>query len=78
VSFALHLLGIPLSLVGILLVPVCLAAASMPLFFFSTALFAGGYAVQFLGHAFDRSEPGEITQLRRLFRSKPSPVAVER
>jgi uncharacterized membrane protein YGL010W len=56
-----------MTLVGILLTPVFLALASVPLFLLSLGLFVGGYLVQFLGHAFDRTEPGEITELRRVF-----------
>ncbi len=64
-SFLLHILGIPLTLVGVLLAPVFLALVSLPIFLFSLAMFVGGYLVQFLGHALEGSEPGEITHLRR-------------
>lgn len=64
-SFLLHLLGIPLTLVGVLLFPIYIALASLPLFLCSVSLFVGGYLVQFLGHVFDRTEPGEITHLRQ-------------
>lgn len=80
-SFLLHLVGIPLTLIGVLLAPIYVALASVPLFLFSTALFVMGYLIQFLGHAFDRTEPGEITELRRWLRSKSmrtsAPVVVE-
>ena len=32
----------------------------MPLFLFALALFVGGYMVQFLGHALEGTDPGEI------------------
>ena len=63
-------MGIPLTLAGILLAPVFVALISLPLFLFSLGLFVTGYLVQFLGHVFDRTEPGEIAQLRRWLRRK--------
>jgi uncharacterized membrane protein YGL010W len=65
VSFLLHMVGIPPTLVGVLLAPVSLALLSPALFAFSLALFVGGYLIQFLGHAVERTEPGEIAHLRR-------------
>lgn len=64
-SFLLHLVGIPMTLVGVLLAPVYLALLSWPILLFALALFVGGYLVQFLGHALEGSEPGEIAALRR-------------
>lgn len=64
-SFVLHLIGIPPTIVGVLLAPLYLVLVSGPIFLFSMALFLGGFAVQFLGHAIEGSEPGEITALRR-------------
>ena len=65
VSFALHMVGIPLTLIGVLLVPVYVAILSFPIFLFSFSLFVIGYVVQFLGHALEGTEPGEIAYLRR-------------
>ncbi len=70
VCFLLHMIGIPPTIVGVLLGPVYLALASMPIFLFSLGLFVGGYAIQFLGHAIEGTEPGEITALRRLFQDR--------
>ncbi len=64
-SFALHMVGIPLTIMGVLLVPVYLGIASLPIFLLSVSLFVGGYLVQFLGHALEGSEPGEIAYLRK-------------
>ena len=64
-SFLLHMVGIPPTIVGVLLIPAYLALLSVPLFLFSTALFVGGYLAQFLGHLLEGSEPGEIAQVRR-------------
>ncbi len=65
VSFALHMLGIPPTIVGLLLIPVYVYCLSVPIFLFALALFVGGYLVQFLGHALDGSEPGEVMFLKR-------------
>ena len=65
VSFAFHIVGIPLTLIGALLVPVYVWQMSLPIFGFSVALFVGGYLLQFLGHALEGTEPGEIAYLRK-------------
>src|SRR3954453_12800827 len=65
VNFTLHMIGIPLTLVGALLVPVYVALLSIPIFLFSLSLFIIGYLIQFLGHALEGTEPGEVTYLRR-------------
>lgn len=66
VSLVLHLIGIPVSVLGLLLVPAYLILLSGPIFLLSAGLFAAGYAFQFLGHLLEWSEPGEITGIRRL------------
>ena len=63
-SFALHLFGIPATILGVLLIPVWLTLASVAVFWFALACFVGGFALQFLGHALDGTEPGEIRGLR--------------
>lgn len=67
VNFLLHLVGIPPTILGFLLIPVWLSMASVPLFLFALSLFVGGYLLQFLGHVCDGSEPGELAYLRRRF-----------
>ncbi len=64
-SFVLHLFGIPGTILGVLLMPIYLFLMSMPLFLFALVLFLGGFGLQFLGHAIDRSEPGEIAAIRK-------------
>ncbi len=75
-SLILHVIGIPLLVLSIVLVPLYLVLLSPALLGLSMASFAASYAIQFLGHALDRSEPGEITQLRKRWskrrRSVPS------
>src|SRR4051794_30213345 len=71
ISLVLHLIGIPPTVIAVLLLPVCLALRSLPIFLLSASLFVGGYLIQFLGHAFDRTIPGELVALRRwLVRSR--------
>ena len=65
-SFTLHLFGIPATILGVLLIPVYTMLMSMPVFWFALALFLGGFVLQFLGHALDGTEPGEIKGLRKL------------
>ena len=65
VSFALHIIGIPPTILGVLLIPIYLLAGSLSLFFFAAALFIGGYAIQFLGHALEGTDPGEVILLKR-------------
>ena len=64
-NFLFHLVGIPPTILGVLMVPVWLSTASISLFLFGVALFVGGYLLQFLGHLLDGSEPGELAYLRR-------------
>ena len=65
VSFALHIIGIPPTLLGVLLIPVWAFALSVPIFLFALALFVGGYVFQFLGHALEGTDPGEIIYFKR-------------
>jgi uncharacterized membrane protein YGL010W len=69
-SFLLHLIGIPLSLAGILLTPFCLGLFSLPMFLFAFGLFVAGYLLQFLGHVCEGSEPGELVHLRQWLRHR--------
>ncbi len=63
-SFALHLLGIPCTILGVLLMPIYVLLMSFSLFLIALVLFLGGFGLQFLGHGLDGSEPGEIKALR--------------
>jgi uncharacterized membrane protein YGL010W len=60
VSFALHIVGIPPTILGALLVPVWLFGLSLSVFLFALGCFVGGYLVQFLGHALEGTDPGEV------------------
>ena len=70
VTFALHMVGIPPTILGVLLIPIYLFTFSIPVFLLSFSLFFGGYAIQFLGHALDGTEPGEIALLRKWVQKK--------
>ncbi len=63
-SFVLHLFGIPGTILGVLLMPFYVLLLSFPLFLLALVLFVGGFGIQFLGHALDGSEPGEIRAMR--------------
>ena len=65
VSFVLHMIGIPPTIVGVLLIPVYVYCLSVPIFLFAFALFVGGYLVQFLGHAVEGTDPGEVIYFKR-------------
>lgn len=64
-SFFLHLLGIPSTILGVLLIPIYVILMSITIFGTALLLFLGGFGLQFLGHALDGSEPGEIKALRQ-------------
>ncbi len=64
-NFAMHMIGIPMTLIGALMVPIYVGLMSLPIFVFSLSLFVVGYLFQFLGHALEGSEPGEIAYLRK-------------
>jgi uncharacterized membrane protein YGL010W len=63
-SFVLHLFGIPCTILGVLLMPIYLLMMSLTIFGVALVLFLGGFGLQFLGHALEGSEPGEIKALR--------------
>ena len=64
-SFVLHMLGIPPTIVGVLLMPIYVVLMSVSLFLFALVLFVGGYLVQFLGHALEGTDPGEVIFFKR-------------
>ncbi|AGA27370.1 Mpo1-like protein [Singulisphaera acidiphila] len=64
-SFVLHMIGIPLTILGILMIPIYTYLFSLPVFLFSVVLFVGGYMIQFLGHALEGTDPGEVILLKR-------------
>jgi len=65
ISFVLHMVGIPPTILGVLLIPIYTPLLSVPLFLFALTIFVGGFLIQFLGHALDGSDPGEIIMVKR-------------
>jgi hypothetical protein len=64
-SFILHMIGIPPTILGVLFVPIYLILLSLPIFYLALALFVGGYLLQFVGHAIEGTDPGEIIYFKR-------------
>lgn len=64
-SFILHMIGIPLTILGVLLFPVYVSLLSLPIMLLSLGLFFGGYALQFAGHFIEGTDPGEIIYFKR-------------
>jgi Protein of unknown function (DUF962) len=64
-SFILHMIGIPPTILGVLFVPIYITLLSPPIFYVALALFIGGYALQFAGHALEGTDPGEIIYFKR-------------
>jgi predicted membrane channel-forming protein YqfA (hemolysin III family) len=69
-NLLLHLVGIPATIMGVLLFPVYAFLLSLPILVLGVSLFVGGYVLQFLGHAIDRTEPGEWKAIRKWLRRK--------
>lgn len=68
VSFILHILGIPPTIVGVLLIPIYVGLMSFPIFLVALAAFAGGYSLQFAGHWIDGTESGEMRWIKKQLR----------
>ncbi|QDU64244.1 hypothetical protein Pan216_51330 [Planctomycetes bacterium Pan216] len=70
VSFALHMVGIPMTIiaVGFLIAGWWLTAL---------ILFVGGYAIQFVGHAIEGNDAGELIVFKKML-GKPYVAVVPR
>ncbi|MGL4462542.1 MAG: Mpo1-like protein [Planctomycetia bacterium] len=68
VNFWLHMVGIPMTLVGV----GCAVAGSATYF---AAFFIGGYALQAVGHAIEGNDVGEFIPMKKLFGLPVVPVA---
>lgn len=64
-NVTLHLFGIPLSVVGMLILPLSVPSLSWRLLALALGCFALGYLLQFLGHWVEGTVPGEIMALKR-------------
>lgn len=64
-SLALHAIGIPLTIGALVLAGVQLAKGQWPLWWRPTALFTGGYLLQWIGHCIEGNDMGEVVLLKR-------------
>jgi hypothetical protein len=64
-SFVLHMIGIPMTFLGALFVPIYLCIFSGSIFLLALALFLGGYLLQFAGHFLEGTDPGEVIYFKR-------------
>jgi hypothetical protein len=65
ISFILHIIGIPPTIMGFLFIPIYLCLLSVPIFLLALSLFVGGYILQFAGHLLEGTDPGEIIYFKR-------------
>jgi uncharacterized membrane protein YGL010W len=66
----IHFLAIPISILGFLIVPMGLAALSWHVLALGLAVFVLGYLLQFLGHALERTMPGELRLVMDAWKSR--------
>jgi hypothetical protein len=59
------MIGIPPTIVGVLLCSVYLALLSFSLFLVALSLCLVGFGLQFAGHALEGTDPGEIIYFKR-------------
>jgi hypothetical protein len=64
VNFALHVIGIPATIVGFCVFLDWLLIPSIWAFLFAQVFFIGGYLLQFFGHWIEGTETGELLLLR--------------
>ena len=65
INFLLHIIGIPPTILGVLLFPVYVTLLSLPVLSFALVLFIGGYLLQFAGHWVEGTDPGELIYFKR-------------
>jgi hypothetical protein len=63
VSYALHMVGIPLTLAA--LGPLLWDPLSFQMWCWAALLFLSGYALQFLGHAIEGNDAGELILIKK-------------
>ena len=66
VSFWLHMLGIPLTLAAVALALVQLADSRWGLWWRPVLLLVAGYLLQWIGHAIEGNDMGEIILIKKL------------
>lgn len=65
ISFGLHLVGIPMTVAMIPLAVVQWIDGRWDLWWRPVALFAGGYALQWLGHVIEGNDMGEVILIKK-------------
>lgn len=63
ISFALHMVGIPMTIAAV--VPLLIDISSPSMCWLALGLFVGGYALQFLGHAIEGNDAGELILVKK-------------
>lgn len=64
ISFALHMVGIPMTIAAV--VPLLIDISSPAMIGLAVGLFIAGYGLQFLGHAIEGNDAGELILLKKL------------
>ncbi len=64
-SFALHLIGIPLTTAAVVLAGVQLARGQWPLWWRPVLLLLVGYGLQWVGHRVEGNDMGEVILIKR-------------
>jgi hypothetical protein len=59
------MIGIPPTILGVLLFSVYVGLLSLSICLLSLGLFIGGYVLQFAGHLLEGTDPGEIIYFKR-------------
>jgi len=65
VSFVLHIIGIPPTILGVLLIPVYVYCLSIPIFLFALAMFVGWLRSPVPRPRVEGTDPGEIIYFKR-------------
>ncbi len=65
ISFALHMVGIPLTIAAVVLAIVQLVDARWDLWWRPTVLLVAGYALQWVGHCIEGNTMGEVILINR-------------
>ncbi len=66
VSLGLHVIGIPLTIVAVILAAIQLYNSQWQLWWRPAALFGLGYALQWIGHRLEGNDMGEIILLKKV------------
>jgi uncharacterized membrane protein YGL010W len=76
-SFILHMIGIPLTILAIPAVIMGAVKGPDAWYWAAAGLFVAGYALQFIGHAIEGNDAGEMILIKKLL-GKPYIAVVEK